>query len=176
MNLQPTIIGKQVKLEPLLPSDMESLYLAANDPLIWEQHPNSDRHQRPEFEKFFQKALDSKGALKIIDQNNGRVIGTCRYYDFDSQKKSVSVGYLFLERFYWGQRFNEETLYLMLTYIFRFVETVIFEIGEKNIRSQMAAKKIGASFVKKSILDGGPHVVFQIKESDLSTLKKLLGI
>jgi N-acetyltransferase len=41
--LQPVLTGKLIQLRPLKPEDFEALFRAASDPLIWEQHPESDR-------------------------------------------------------------------------------------------------------------------------------------
>lgn len=40
-DLQPTLNGKLLILRPLRLEDYDALYLAASDPQIWEQHPNS---------------------------------------------------------------------------------------------------------------------------------------
>jgi len=41
----------------------------------------------------------------------------------------------------------------MIAYAFQFVDTILFYIGENNIRSQKAILKIGASYCgKKKIL------------------------
>jgi len=58
-DLQPTLIGKAISLRPLRAEDFEALYAAASDPLIWEQHPEPLRYQRPVFEGFFASALAS---------------------------------------------------------------------------------------------------------------------
>ena len=42
--LQPTLKGRLLELRPLTPGDFDALFEAASDPLIWEQHPESDRH------------------------------------------------------------------------------------------------------------------------------------
>ena len=41
--LQPRLQNDLIKLEPLEAGDFERLYAVAADPLIWEQHPSSDR-------------------------------------------------------------------------------------------------------------------------------------
>src|SRR6266480_1178693 len=43
-----------------------------------------------------------------------------------------------------GRAFNREMKRLMLNHAFRFVEKVIFYVGENNVRSQKAMEKIGA--------------------------------
>ena len=59
--LQPHLVGSLIELRPLQPEDWEALFLAASDPLIWEQHPAHDRYKEYVFRKFFQEALDSGG-------------------------------------------------------------------------------------------------------------------
>ncbi|HYM59587.1 MAG TPA: GNAT family N-acetyltransferase, partial [Thermoanaerobaculia bacterium] len=51
--LQPTLTGELIVVRPLRPDDFEELYRAASDPLIWEQHPESTRHQRDVFQRYF---------------------------------------------------------------------------------------------------------------------------
>ena len=41
---------------------------------------------------------------------------------------------------------------LMLDHAFRFVERVLFVVGENNMRSQKALEKIGAKFLEKAQL------------------------
>ena len=98
MNLQPTLIGHLIQLLPLTLEDCEELFKAAADPLIWEQHPDSNRYQKPEFEKYFKAALESKGAFKIIDLQSLKIIGSTRYYDFDPENQTVMIGFTFLEK------------------------------------------------------------------------------
>jgi RimJ/RimL family protein N-acetyltransferase len=47
----------------------------------------------------------------------------------------------------------------MLDHAFRFVDRVVFVVGENNIRSQKALAKIGASFLKKAQLPAGDGTV-----------------
>src|SRR6516164_2468770 len=47
--LQPTLTGELLELRPLRRDDFDALYAAASDPLIWEQHPESDRYTRDGF-------------------------------------------------------------------------------------------------------------------------------
>ncbi len=56
----------------------------------------------------------------------------------------MEIGWTFLARKYWGGLYNRELKDLMLAHAFRFVETVVFYVGENNIRSQKATEKIGA--------------------------------
>jgi hypothetical protein len=55
---------------------------------------------------------------------------------------------------------------LMLDHALRFVDRVVFVVGEHNLRSQMALRKIGARFQKRvepAAGDPGPKVIFVIE-------------
>lgn len=171
MKLQPTLIGERLDLRPLRPDDFEALYAAASDPLIWELHPEPTRHKREVFERFFAEAMKSKGALAVFDRRAGRMIGSSRFYDYDAKKREVSIGYTFLSRRYWGGSFNRELKKLMLGHAFRFVDAVVFHVGEQNIRSRKAMEKIGAilsGFLEKTSADGHPrrNVIYRIRKID----------
>jgi RimJ/RimL family protein N-acetyltransferase len=151
-DLQPTLKGDLIELHPLRPRDFDALFSAASDPLIWEQHPESDRYQRNIFQKFFEGALESKGAFAIIECKSGRIIGSSRYCNLDLANGEVEIGWTFLERKFWGGTYNRELKRLMLDHAFRFMDRVAFVVGEKNLRSQKALEKIGATFLKRADL------------------------
>ena len=148
-DLQPTLIGELLKLRPLEPKDFDALFCAASDPLIWKQHPESDRYMREVFQTYFDGALECGGAFAIVDRASGRIIGSSRYANFDSERCEIEIGWTFLERQFWGGAYNRELKRLMLGHAFRFVERVVFVVGETNFRSQKALEKIGATFLKK---------------------------
>jgi RimJ/RimL family protein N-acetyltransferase len=144
VNLQPILDNEVLRLQPLQPGDLEALYLVASDPLIWEQHPNKNRWQRAEFEKYFEGAMASGGALLVVDKQSDKIAGCTRYYDYKATEKSILIGYTFVGRQYWGGGFNPAIKKLMLDHAFGFVDTVLFHIGANNIRSQTAIGRIGA--------------------------------
>jgi RimJ/RimL family protein N-acetyltransferase len=143
-DLQPTLTGSLLHLRPLKPEDFHPLYAVASDPLIWEQHPHFDRYKKDVFEKFFQIALDSRGAFTVIDNKTNQVIGSSRFTELNEEKSEIEIGFTFLARSHWGGLYNREMKSLMLAHAFQFVRTVIFLVGPKNLRSQRALAKIGA--------------------------------
>jgi RimJ/RimL family protein N-acetyltransferase len=159
-DLQPTLKGNLVELRPLRPGDFDALFAAASDPLLWAQHPEPDRYKRDVFEKFFDKAMESKGAFAIVDLKTERIIGTSRFYKANPAQREVAIGYTFVEREFWGKGYNPEAKKLMLDHAFQFVDRVIFEVGEKNLRSCKAMENIGAKLVGRTELplwDGTMH-------------------
>ena len=155
MILQPVLNGQLLELRPLRLDDFQDLYEVASDPLIWEQHPHSNRYQEQVFRKFFRDALSSGGALIAIDSQTGRVIGSSRYDGYDKEKSQVEIGWTFLARSHWGGIYNGEMKRLMLEHAFKFVNNVIFVIGTQNFRSQKAVEKLGAVRVGSTVDSGG---------------------
>jgi len=166
-DLQPTLKGNLIEIRPLSREDFDALFAAASDPLIWEQHPENDRYTREVFQRYFDGAIESKGAFAIVERKSGQIIGSSRYCNLNPAVGEVEVGWTFLERVFWGGSYNRELKTLMLDHAFRFVDRVVFVVGEKNFRSQKALEKIGARFLRKEqrpAVDGTmtPNLVFFI--------------
>ena len=142
-DLQPILQGELVELRPLRAEDFEELYAVASDPLIWEQHPASDRFQEAVFRAFFRGAMESGGAFLVHDVEDGRVIGSTRYHGYHETKSEIEIGWTFLARSHWGGRYNGEMKQLMVQHALQFVERVVFVIGVRNVRSQKAIEKLG---------------------------------
>jgi RimJ/RimL family protein N-acetyltransferase len=142
-DLQPNLKGELIELRPLRPEDWDDLFAVASDPLIWEQHPERDRYKKDVFKVFFRDALGSGGAFVIIDKTSQQIIGSTRFHDYNPEKSEIEIGWTFLARPYWGGRYNRELKQLMLAHAFKFVENVVFFVGQKNVRSQKATEKIG---------------------------------
>lgn len=142
--LQPTLENEQVVLQPLKENDFDSLYAVASDPEIWQQHPNKDRWKKNVFHTFFEGAMQSGGAFKVVNKTTGMTIGSTRFYGHQPEDNSIFIGYTFYATPYWGKGINQQVKALMLNYIFQFVDTVNFHVGATNIRSQIAISRLGA--------------------------------
>jgi RimJ/RimL family protein N-acetyltransferase len=145
---QPTLRGKLVRLRPLRETDFDALHAVGSDPLIWEQHPERNRHEPEVFRAFFREAIERGGALAVLDAATGRVIGSSRYHGYDGARSEVEIGWTFLAREYWGGRYNAELKRLMLDHAFRFVDHVVFLIGPENWRSRRAIEKVGGTYLE----------------------------
>jgi RimJ/RimL family protein N-acetyltransferase len=169
--LQPSIDNRWIRLEPLTPGDFEALYRVASDPKIWEQHPNKNRHQREVFAVYFKGAIESGGALRVIDNASGALIGSSRYYDLNETERSVAIGYTFIARSHWGGSTNRALKTLMLEHAFRCVDRVIFHVGAANLRSRKAMEKLGGILIGEMAMSyygepSLPNVVYKIDAAD----------
>jgi RimJ/RimL family protein N-acetyltransferase len=163
-DLQPVLTGELIELRPLRLADFRDLYLVASDPLIWEQHPATDRYKEEVFAEFFREGLDSGGALIASDRKSDLMIGSSRFHGYDEDKSEIEIGWTFLARSHWGGAFNGEMKRLMLDHAFQFVDSVIFVIGPQNLRSQHAVQKIGAVRDGSKVdAKGAENFVFRIR-------------
>ncbi len=168
--LQPTLQGELVRLRPLRHDDWDALFAVASDPLIWELHPEPDRYKEEVFHRYFEGAMESGGAFLVLDEQDGRVIGSTRYHSYDEAKSEIEIGWTFLARAYWGGAHNREMKELMLRHAFRFVRSVIFKVGPQNWRSQRAVEKIGGVRTCTIADDAGREsVVFQLTAEAFAT-------
>ena len=156
-DLQPHLKGELIELRPLTPNDRDELFAVASDSLIWEQHPEPDRYKKDVFRIFFKDALASGGAFVIMDRETQHIIGSTRFYGYDAEKSEIEIGWTFLARKYWGGRYNAEMKRLLLNHAFKFVESVVFFVGEDNVRSQKAMEKVGAIKVGTATRAYGNH-------------------
>jgi RimJ/RimL family protein N-acetyltransferase len=177
--LQPVIRNEMIRVEPLREGDFEALYAVASDPLIWEQHPAKDRYKRDVFTGYFRSGIESGGALRVIDQSTGTLIGSSRYYDLDETARQVSVGYTFIARQYWARGYNGALKQLMLDHAFKFVDRVIFQVVRDNMRSRKAMEKLGGVYIGEenvAYVPGepvSPNVRFKIDSADWATRSAL---
>ena len=163
---QPVLKGDLVELRPLRLEDYDDLYAVAADALIWEQHPDRNRHEEGRFQEFFREALGSGGALIAIDAKTQRVIGSSRFHGYDKERSEVEIGWTFLARSHWGGMYNGQMKELMLQHAFRFVNCVVFLVGPQNLRSQRAVEKIGGVRVgSRPDAEGRDSYVYQITAS-----------
>jgi N-acetyltransferase len=171
INIQPTLENDEILLLPLQENDFEALYAVACDPKIWEQHPNKNRWQRDVFLNYFEGAIKSKGALKIIEKASGEIAGCTRIYLDENSTQSVYIGYTFFATKYWGKGINPKVKQMMIDYLFQHIIEVRFQIGSNNIRSQTAITRLGATKIDEQEVAyfGEPSVlnfIYSIKKED----------
>ena len=172
MDRQPVLAGERLLLRPLVPDDWDALFAVASDPEVWAIHPQHDRWQEPVFRRFFADALARGGALAVIDQASGVIIGSSQYKP--EADGTVEIGWTFLAPSHWGGAYNREMKRLMLGHALQFVDRVEFRVGECNLRSQRAMAKIGGRLTERFDMVATPsgpmrHVIFEItRESFVS--------
>jgi RimJ/RimL family protein N-acetyltransferase len=140
---QPALEGELLRVRPLRAADFDALYAVANDPLLWNQHPE-DRSDSAAFTAYFADQLASGGGLAVVERATGDLAGSTRYHGYSAERSEVEIGWTFLARRCWGGPHNAELKRLMLEHAFGFVERVVFLVDDHNLRSRRAVEKLGA--------------------------------
>lgn len=175
MDRQPTLVGEAVTLRPLRAQDWADLYAVAQDPELWAIHPNHDRWKEANFRAYFDDALAKGGALAVIENASGQIIGSSRFQSYDpANGGSVEIGWTFLARSHWGGATNFAMKRLMLRHALRLVERVDFRVGEDNAISRRAMEKIGGRLSNRSTMEDTAsgrmrHVVYEIDRAGFAS-------
>lgn len=177
MDRQPILHGERLLLRPLVAADWDALFAVAADPQIWALHPSHDRWQERVFRAFFDDALAGGGALAIIDQAKGVLIGSSRFGALEAggPPDEIEIGWSFLDRAHWGGGYNAEFKRLMIAHALAYLDRVTFQVGADNVISRKAMANIGG--VLRDV--PGPiyercgvmveHVVFEITRESFSS-------
>jgi N-acetyltransferase len=168
-DFQPTLIGPTMTVRPIATGDWPELFAAAADPKVWELHPVPNRYTEPEFRKYFDSAVRGKMGFVFVDRASGDLIGSSRYYGYEPAFSEIEIGWTFIVRSHWGGAANREVKRLMLDHAFGFVDTVVFWVGDTNLRSQGAMTKIGgikrAGVFTRALSGDQRHYLFEITKS-----------
>lgn len=144
MDRQPVLQGQGLTLRPLVRGDWDALFAVAADPAIWARHPAHDRWQEPVFRTFFEEALSAGGALVLVEDASGALIGSSRYGLPDPEHPDeIEIGWSFLARACWGKGYNARFKRLMLAHALAHYSTVVFQVGVDNVVSRRAMENIG---------------------------------
>ncbi len=154
-NDQPILEDATYLMRPMSADDYEAMYQAASDPQIWALHPAKDRWQPDVFRKYFDFLVQSGGTLVLINKSDGAIIGCSRYYPTPDVEDSISIGFTFVTRAYWGGTTNRAMKTMMLDHAFKSYGDVWLHIGVDNLRSQNATLKLGATFMYDKEVDLG---------------------
>jgi len=145
------------------------MFAAAADPEIWELHPAPDRYTEAVFRTYFDDAIACGSAFAFVDRDSGDVIGSSRYNGFDPVASEIEIGWTFLARKYWGGTYNAEIKQLMLEHAFRYVDTIVFWVGETNLRSRRAMEKIGGvlrdGIYTRDISGADSNVIYEVRKA-----------
>lgn len=163
LDRQPLLEGELVSVRPLREEDFDALWAISSDSLLWEQHPAKERSTPEGFQRWFDDARASGGALTVIDRADGQIIGTSRYDHYDPATSEVEIGWTFIARSHWGTPYNGDLKRVMLDHAFGSVDNVVFRVHGENWRSQRAVEKLGAiRSATELAARGGEVVVFRL--------------
>nr|WP_288008451.1 GNAT family protein [Kyrpidia sp.] len=151
MEIRPVeLIGRHVKLVPMLESHVDALFEAGKYPEIWE-YMSVKVKTKGDMVRLVQHALDARDQgtefpFVIIEQEENKVVGSTRFLDISAEHRHLEIGWTWLTPKVWRTCVNTECKYLLLSYCFEELGTIRVQLktDARNLRSQRAIERIGA--------------------------------
>lgn len=143
----PTLSSNGIILKPLMLTHANDLAQACQDGELWKINETSV----PEPDKIIDyintaHSMPDRKAFVVIDESNGKAIGTTSFLDILPTSKRLEIGYTWYAKSYWRTHVNTICKLMLLTYIFETLEyqTVGWRTDIDNHRSQQAIERLGA--------------------------------
>ncbi|MBN9624488.1 MAG: N-acetyltransferase [Actinobacteria bacterium] len=146
-------------MRPLLDSDRDAFIAVANDPLIWEEHPEPDRATAEKVDRFFADAIGSGGAVVVTDAD-GKIIGSSRFEEPDEAVDLILIDHTFLARPDRARALVEQD------HAFTAFGTIELQVGVHNARTRHAVEDfLGAAYVETVLTPLGDHALYELSRS-----------
>jgi RimJ/RimL family protein N-acetyltransferase len=146
------LVGALVVIEPLCAEHAAGLLAAADADEVFAWLPYSRPEILQQAEAWIDDALQDRDAHRrlpfaVLSADDGSVIGSTSYWDFDAPNAHVEIGSTWLSRASWRTGRNTEAKLLLMTHVFEVLrlERVAFRTDIRNERSQQAIERLGAT-------------------------------
>lgn len=143
--------GELVVVRPLRAEDAAGLLAAADaeEVFAWLPYPrpmNLEQAQAWVDTALADREADRRFPFTVCGAEDGSIIGSTSYWDFDAVNAHVEIGSTWLSRPSWGTGRNVEAKLLLMTHAFEALELerVGFRTDVRNDRSRRAIAKLGA--------------------------------
>jgi aminoglycoside 6-adenylyltransferase len=185
---EPTIlVGKTISLIPIEEKYLDELLLFSTNPLIWEHLPQ-EIFSREDLMKWYHQTKEDEATGKafpflIQDIQTLEILGSTRILDLDTVNRKAEIGWTWINPIYFGTKINSESKLLLMNYAFDGLKLnrIQFRADERNLRSQRAILKLGATFEGtlrnfKQRRDGsvGNSFLYSIISSEWKTINEKL--
>src|SRR3954447_4696346 len=142
MNLQPTLEGRLIVLEPVEERHVDGLRAAAADERVWTWMITTD------VELWIARALAATDMYHFVVIRKGVVVGSTSYLNVVPEHRRLEIGNTWNTPSTWGTGANIEAKYLLLRYAFEELgmHRVEFKTDAKNERARAALAALPAEF------------------------------
>ncbi|GAA3706475.1 GNAT family N-acetyltransferase [Gordonia hankookensis] len=144
----PLSMGR-VTLRPFTFDDVDALAEVVGNPedYRWTTVPTDPGSAR----SWIESALadpSRRVAYAVVDNADGRLIGSTSYYDIDADNLTTAIGYTFYAESAQGTVINPTAKFLLMRHAFEECGAVrlVWHTHENNARSRAAIAKLGATF------------------------------
>ena len=164
--------GARVVLRDKVPEDAEQDYIWRSDPELARldaAYPLTMSFDR--YLKIFQDQLryPTPGSHHFATESlDGKFIGNCMYYDFDSVNLQAELGIVIGDRDYWGNAYGYDAVTTLLDYMFieKKLKRVYLHTLEWNKRAQGCFAKCGFQPVRHVTRMSHEFILMEVKRED----------
>lgn len=153
MDIQPVVLeGYGVRLEPIEPKHCEGLFAIGQEEKDWLYMPRpcfqsmDDTAQWIEQAQNYQQAKALVG-FTIIDLTSNTIAGSSSYLAITPEHRRLEIGYTWLGKDFQRSHVNSAAKLCLLEHAFEQQKAlrVEFKADSRNVRSQNALKRLGAT-------------------------------
>jgi len=150
LRVEPVVLqGDNVRLEPLSQDHAQGLYNRGRSAADWAYLPRPCFIDLADARQWIDEALNAPGHLPfaIVEPAKNRAVGSTRYLNIRPEHRSLEIGWTWLGQDWQCTAVNTEAKLLLLTHAFERLGCVRveFKTDARNLRSQRALERIGAS-------------------------------
>ena len=145
----PILRGDAVRLEPLSQEHAQGLFNRGQNRADWDYMPRACFVDLADTRQWIDEALNTAGQepFALVETGKGRAVGSTRFLNMRPDHKSVEIGWTWLGQDWQRTGINTEAKLLLLTHAFERLGClrVEFKVDGRNLRSQRALERIGAT-------------------------------
>ena len=186
LDVKPVVLeGACLRLEPMSQDHAQGLYNRGRNGADWAFMPRSCFVDQADTRHWIDEALarDNEMPFVIVEIEKNRVVGSTRYLNIRQDHRSLEVGWTWLGQEWLRTGVNTEAKFLLLRHAFERLGCirVEFKTDERNLRSQKALERIGATregvLRNHMIVQGGFYrnsVYFSVIEDEWPAVRERL--
>ncbi len=163
------LIGERVTLRPLRRDDMETLLRFSNDVELEllgggdPPKPHTLEAWQSWYDENMVKDADKKSDMSFAIEADGKMIGHCGLWRFNSTNRTCCLGIGIGDRAYWSRSYGREGVGLLLDCAFRLhnQRKVCLDTSDDNVRAQRCYKACGfveEGRLRQQLWRGGQYV------------------
>ena len=179
--------GEFIRLEPLNQEHAQGLYTRGRDTGDWTYMPRRCFIDLADTRQWIDAALERANQLPfaIVERSKNKVVGSTRYLNIRPEHRGLEIGWTWLGQEWQRTAVNTEAKLLLLRHAFERLGClrVEFKTDARNLRSQRALERIGASregVMRKHMIVqeefARDSVFFSVTDEDWPDVRKRLEI
>ena len=150
LNVKPvTLKAEGLRLEPLGQEHAQGLFNRGQYSPDWDFMARACFIDMADTRQWIDEALSTPNQLPfaIVETGKGKAVGSTRFMNIREEHRSLEIGWTWLGQEWQRTNINTETKLLLLSHAFERIAClrVEFKVDERNLRSQRALERIGAT-------------------------------